>query len=128
MSFQAFAADGSLVFASTQTPEPTQTTTQSPADELRPELNEYDVSPGLEGFLVTFGVAIALFVLLMFMTRRLRRVKHKEDANQRVTATFDGEGPKLASHQNSQESADSVDAPEATDDQDATVVGEDKTN
>ncbi len=97
----AALVNGVLVFETETSPEPTATETAGvprPEDQLRPELTQYDVSPGLEGFLVTFGVAIALMLLLVFMSRRLRGVKYKEGANQKVTATFDGEGPKLRSH------------------------------
>ena len=97
----AALVNGVLVFETDTSPEPTATETAGvprPEDQLRSELTEYDVSPGLMGFLVTFGVAVSLVLLLVFMSRRLRRVKHKEGAQQRVTATFDGEGPKLRSH------------------------------
>lgn len=96
----AVLSNGVLVVATESTVEPTQTSTTTGDDGLRSDLTEYDVSPGLEGFLVTFFVAVCLFLLLLLMTRRLRKVKHKDGASQRVTATFDGEGPKLRSHEN----------------------------
>jgi hypothetical protein len=97
----AALVNGVLVFETETSPEPTATETAGvprPEDQLRSDLTEYDVSPGLQGFLVTFGVAVTLVLLLVFMSRRLRSVKYKEGAQQRVTATFDGEGPKLRSH------------------------------
>lgn len=95
----AYISRGVLVFETESTPEPTESTVVKPEEQLRPELNEYDVSPGLVGFLVTFFVAVTMVLLLVRMSGRLRAVKHKEGATQRVTATFDGEGPKLRSHE-----------------------------
>lgn len=95
----AVISNGVLAFSAETADEPAPTTTTTNDDGLRSDLTEYDVSPGLEGFLVTFFVAVCLFLLLLGMTRRLRKVKHKGGANQQVTATFDGEGPKLRSHE-----------------------------
>lgn len=95
MSLNASIINGSLHFQTEPSTTPTPEIQVNQDQDLRNDLDPIDVSPGLEGFLVTFGVAVALVVLLVVMTRRLRRVKHAGGANQKVTATFDGEGPRL---------------------------------
>lgn len=113
MSLYASIINGSLHVATDPTGTPSPEIQVNQEEQLRPELDPTDVSPGLEGFLVTFGVALALVVLLVFMTRRLRRVKHSEGANQKVTATFDGVGPRLKSHQDSALVSDKAQEPSA---------------
>jgi hypothetical protein len=41
------------------------------------ELDPYKVSPGLAGFLVTFGIALASIVLYLSLTKQLRRVNRR---------------------------------------------------
>lgn len=94
MSIQAALVGGVLVFTSAQTTDTTETTTITPDDpQLRPGLDETDVTPGLPGFLATFGVAIAIIFILLNMTKRLRRMGHASGNSHRVTAEFDGARP-----------------------------------
>lgn len=51
--------------------------------DLRPELDPYDVSPGLVGFLVMFVIALACILLFLSLTKHLRRSKHNEEMQQR---------------------------------------------
>lgn len=62
-----------LVRAQTATPSPTSTD-----DVLRPDLNPYDVSPGLIGFLAIFALAVVSILGWMSMNRRVRRMKFQE--------------------------------------------------
>lgn len=108
MSMQAVITDGVLVFnpgnytghavVAEVTPkdsnEPTTVTTIQPDEpQLRPGLEETDVSPGLPGFLATFAIAVVVIFILLSMTKKLRRVSHSTGSSHRVTAVFDGEGP-----------------------------------
>ncbi len=45
------------------------------------ELDPYDVSPGLLGFLVIFAVALALIGLLVSMSRKIRGVNYRDHAD-----------------------------------------------
>lgn len=51
-----------------------------PSDEqtLAPGLNPDQVTPGTVGFLATFFVAVAVFFLIRDMTKRIRRVRYRE--------------------------------------------------
>lgn len=62
------SADLLLLLASTPTPTPTSE-----------ELDPLTVSPGLIGFLATFAVAVATVLLVLDMTRRVRRLRFRED-------------------------------------------------
>ena len=62
------SADLLLLLASTPTPSPTSE-----------ELDPLTVSPGLIGFLATFAVAVATVLLVLDMTRRVRRLRFRED-------------------------------------------------
>ncbi|MEP7762989.1 hypothetical protein [Sanguibacter sp. 25GB23B1] len=74
----------------TTTPEPSPSSTQSP---LREDLDPVEVSPGLPGFLAIFVVALATIVLVLSMTRKLRRVNHRAHNESVVDATFDDRRP-----------------------------------
>lgn len=53
--------------------EPVERTGQDrPADEL--------IGPGIIGFLVTFGVAVALVFLVRDMNRRIQRLRYRRDS------------------------------------------------
>lgn len=106
MSFSAAVANVSLVLATD--PDPTNTTTLKPEEQLRPELTQYDVSPGLVGFLVMFVIAVATILLLLNLTKKLRKVSHDADETHRVEATFDGPGPRRSASRSGQESAGDV--------------------
>lgn len=75
-----------LLHTETTTPEPTPSSTQSP---LREDLDAVDVSPGLPGFLAIFFVALVTIILVLSMTRKLRKVNHRANNESRVDATFD---------------------------------------
>lgn len=61
-----------LLLAAAPTPTPT-------SDELDP----LTVSPGLVGFLATFAVAVATVLLVVDMTRRVRRLRFREEQERR---------------------------------------------
>lgn len=75
-----------LLSSETTTPEPSPSSTQSP---LREDLDAVDVSPGLPGFLAIFFVALVTILLVLSMTRKLRKVNHSAHNESRVEATFD---------------------------------------
>ncbi|UKA68378.1 hypothetical protein LFT44_08330 [Arthrobacter sp. FW306-05-C] len=61
------------LYALTATPAP------SPAgDGLRPGLNADQVTPGFLGFAMTAFMVIAVVMLMVSMTRRIRRVRYRE--------------------------------------------------
>ena len=77
----------------------------SPAPSATPtELDPYKVSPGLAGFLVTFGIALASIVLYLSLTKQLRRVNRRaaqqeaEDAARAAGSEpgWDAAGPDAA--------------------------------
>jgi len=59
------------------------------AEELIPaiEVNPVMVTPGVIGFVATFGVAIASLLLILDMVRRVRRVRYREE----IAAKLDAE-------------------------------------
>lgn len=63
---------GTLVGAATPSPTPT----------TGGELDPLDVSPGLLGFLVTFGLVVACIVLFVSMTRMVRRVGRRPEPDE----------------------------------------------
>lgn len=79
-----------VISTETTTPEPSPSSTQSP---LREDLDAVEVSPGLPGFLAIFVVALATIVLVLSMTRKLRRVNHRAHNESVVDATFDDRRP-----------------------------------
>ncbi|MFD2028049.1 hypothetical protein [Promicromonospora aerolata] len=60
---------GALSFATDPSPNPTEGT-------LRPGLEEWEVSPGLIGFVVTFALAIACVLLFLNLSKHLRKAGH----------------------------------------------------
>ncbi|HMO10607.1 MAG TPA: hypothetical protein PKB06_03685 [Actinotalea sp.] len=54
------------------------------------ELDAYDISPGLLGFVVTFVVVVALILLLVNMTSRLRRLKRRAEPGAQRSDQADG--------------------------------------
>ncbi len=71
-------------FASTlsSTPSPT-------GDELDPT----SVSPGVLGFLATFGVVVVSVLLMMDMVRRVRRLRYRELQTREAEQALRAEGP-----------------------------------
>lgn len=65
-------AAAALSFATEPSPAPTEI-------ELRPGLEEWQVSPGLVGFLVTFALAVACVLLFLNMSRHLRQARHNAE-------------------------------------------------
>lgn len=53
------------------------TATPPPGGDLREGLDPDQVSPGLTGFLATFAVVAVTILLILDMTRRIRRVRYK---------------------------------------------------
>lgn len=66
MSYLSAAA---VVLAADPSPNPTEGT-------MRPDLETWEVSPGLVGFLFTFAVAAACVLLFLNMSKHLRRAGH----------------------------------------------------
>jgi hypothetical protein len=60
---------GALALATDPSPNPTE-------NQLREGLEEWQVSPGLIGFLVTFVLAVACVLLFLNMSKHLRRAGH----------------------------------------------------
>lgn len=56
------------------------TAVPSPAPSPAAELDPYDVSPGLLGFLVIFAVVLACIPLFRSMTGKVRRLEHRARA------------------------------------------------
>ncbi len=53
------------------------TATPPPGGDLREGLNPDQVSPGLPGFIATFAVVAVTILLILDMTRRIRRVRYQ---------------------------------------------------
>ena len=56
--------------------------TPNPEETIDPNI----VTPGVIGFLLTIGVAIAVVFLVIDMTRRIRRINYRAQANERLDA------------------------------------------
>lgn len=70
-------------------PSPTSTDGTATVPTMRPDLEVTDVSPGLAGFLAIFVVAVAAILLMLSMTRKLRKVNHSQGADPQASAVFD---------------------------------------
>lgn len=60
-----------LILIAATTPAPVLPT-------LRPGLSEDQITPGLLGFIITFSIVIVMFFLIRDMTKRVRRVRYRE--------------------------------------------------
>ena len=71
------------------------------AEELIPpiEVDPTLVSPGVAGFIITAAVGIAVLLLILDMTRRVRRVRYREEISQRLDAEAEKGSPKSDSLQ-----------------------------
>ena len=65
-----------IVWAADPTPSPL------PAYDGDPNL----ITPGVIGFVVTFLIAVATVLLLLDMTRRVRRVRYREEVREKLAA------------------------------------------
>lgn len=52
-------------------------------------LSEDAVTPGVIGFLVTAAVVIVVVFLIIDMVRRMRRVRYREEARERIAAELE---------------------------------------
>jgi hypothetical protein len=72
----ALAAHVHTVLAATPTPTP--------------GFDQTTVTPGVAGFLITFGVAAVVLLLALDMTRRIRRTRYREEIRSKLEAERDG--------------------------------------
>ncbi|MET1051559.1 MAG: hypothetical protein ABWX65_02870 [Mycetocola sp.] len=62
-------------------------TTPTPTPTLNIDPN--DVTPGPAGFLIIAVIAVAVFLLIFDMLRRIRRVNYKAEMSERLQAELD---------------------------------------
>ncbi|MFD3446330.1 hypothetical protein ACFDTO_17180 [Microbacteriaceae bacterium 4G12] len=55
-----------------------------------PGFDQTTVTPGVAGFLITFGVAAVALLLALDMTRRIRRTRYREEIRAKLEAERDG--------------------------------------
>lgn len=72
-----FVASGLHALSTMPTPGPGN-------DGLRPGLSADQVSPGFLGFLMTAFMVIAVVMLMVSMTRRIRRVRYEAQFNEQT--------------------------------------------
>jgi len=58
----------------------------TPTPSPSPALNEDLVTPGIVGFVVTFFIAVATVLLVIDMTRRIRRVRYRAEVQEQLEA------------------------------------------
>ena len=61
---------------------PTATPVPTPVGEFDPDT----VTPGVIGFVLTFLVAVVVVFLVIDMSRRIRRINYRQQANERLDA------------------------------------------
>lgn len=66
-------------------PEPTP----SPTEVLRPGLSQWDVTPGLIGFIAMFCIVLAAVAVWFSMTGKLRKIQHDERRQASAAAARD---------------------------------------
>jgi len=76
-------ATRAILWLETPTPSPTPG-----AYEGDPNL----ITPGVVGFVVTFFIAIATLLLILDMTRRVRRVRYRAEVQEKLAAERAGDG------------------------------------
>lgn len=81
----------SLFLSATGTPEPQPT--------LNPSIDPNDVTPGAIGFFVTAAVVIIAILLMLDMVRRIRRIRYREMAEQKLLAQQEAKNDGDASNQ-----------------------------
>ena len=62
----------------------------TPAPSPTPGFDQTTVTPGVAGFLITFGVAAVALLLALDMTRRIRRTRYREEIRAKLEAERDG--------------------------------------
>ena len=65
--------------------------TPAPEETLAPGVDPKDVTPGTLGFIVTLFLVIAIIFLIRDMTKRIRRVRYREQALAARSETARGE-------------------------------------
>jgi hypothetical protein len=58
----------------------------TPTPTPLPVIDEDMVTPGVVGFLVTFLIAVATVLLIIDMTRRIRRVRYRAEVQEQLKA------------------------------------------
>lgn len=61
-------------------------TADTPTPSPSPVINEDMVTPGVIGFLATFFIAAATVLLVVDMTRRVRRVRYRAEVQEQLDA------------------------------------------
>ena len=64
--------------------------TEAPSDVV---IDDTWYSPGVVGFLATFGVAAAAIFIIFDMTRRVRRVRYRAEIVQKLDREEQGDNP-----------------------------------
>lgn len=59
-------------------------------------VDEEDVTPGVAGFFVTLAVIVVAVLLIFDMVRRMRRVRYREEARERIAAEQAAAEPRAA--------------------------------
>lgn len=49
---------------------------------LRPGLTEDQITPGFLGFIITFAIVVVMFFLIRDMTKRIRRVRYRDQVDE----------------------------------------------
>lgn len=50
------------------------------------EIDPNIVTPGVWGFIVTFGIVVVVVLLVVDMSRRMRRVRYRSEINEKLDA------------------------------------------
>jgi len=58
----------------------------APSPSPSPQFDENQVTPGPWGFVITFGIAIIVVLLVVDMVRRVRRVNYRAEIDERLQA------------------------------------------
>ena len=87
--------------------------TPAPEETLAPGIDEKDVTPGLLGFIFTLFLALVIIFLIRDMTKRIRRVRYREQAAQAVLDREAGIPPAAGIHAPIVDSAPSGGKPSA---------------
>lgn len=61
----------------------------TPSPSPTPSLSDDSVTPGVVGFFVTAAIVVVVVFLILDMVRRMRRVRYREEARERIAAELD---------------------------------------